>query len=52
MGVRKSPDIFQDKMNKIFRGFEFIWAYIDELLIITKSDWTDLGKIGTNPTKA
>ena len=39
MGVRKSPDIFQKKINNIFRGFEFIRAYIDDLLIITKDDW-------------
>ena len=26
-------------MNKIFRGFEFIQAYIDKLLIITKGGW-------------
>ena len=28
-------------MNKIFRGFEFIQAYIDDLLIITKIDWSN-----------
>ena len=39
MGVSNSPDIFQDKMNKIFRGFKFIQAYIDDLLIIAKGDW-------------
>ena len=41
MGVAKSPDIFQQKMNDLFHGFEFIRAYINELLIITKEDWTD-----------
>ena len=41
MGVSNSPDIFQDKMNKMFCGFEFIEAYIDELLIITKGDSSD-----------
>ena len=41
MGVSNSPDIFQEKMNKMFRGFEFIRAYIDDLLIIAKSDWSD-----------
>ena len=25
----------------MFRGFEFIWEYIDDLLIITKGDWSD-----------
>ena len=26
-------------MNEMFFGFEFVWAYIDDLLIITKGDW-------------
>ena len=41
MGVSNPSDTFQDKMNKMFRGFEFIRAYIDELLIITKGDWSN-----------
>ena len=41
MGVYNSPDIFQAKMNKRFHGFEFIRAYIDDLLIITKGDWSN-----------
>ena len=41
MGVVNSLDILQEKMNEIFRGFEFIQAYIDDLLIITKGDWDD-----------
>ena len=41
MGVSNSPDIFQEKMNEMFRGFEFIQAYINDLLIITKGDWSD-----------
>ena len=32
MGVLNSPDIFQQKMNDLFHGFEFIRAYIYELL--------------------
>ena len=40
MGICNSPDIFQEKMNKNFRGFEFIRAYIDDLLIITKGDFS------------
>ena len=36
-----SPDIFQQKMNDLFHGFEFIYAYIDGILILTKGDWTD-----------
>ena len=41
MGVANSPDIFQQKINDLFRGFEFIRAYIDDILILTKGDWTD-----------
>ena len=26
--VRNSLDIFQEKMNKMFHIFDFIWAYI------------------------
>ena len=46
MGVSNSLNIFQDKMSEILRGFEFVRAYIDDLLIITKGDWSDhLGKL-------
>ena len=41
MGVSNSPDIFQQKRNDLFHGFEFISAYIYDLLISTKGDWTD-----------
>ena len=41
MRVSISPDIFQQKMNDLFHGFEFIRAYIDNLLILTKRYWTD-----------
>ena len=41
MGVGNSPYIFQQKMNDLFHGFEFIRAYIEDVLILTKGDWTD-----------
>ena len=41
MGVSNSPEILQEKMNEIICGFEFIQAYIDKLLVITKGDWSD-----------
>ena len=41
MGISNSPEIFQHKMNDLFHGFEFIRVYIDDLLILTKWDWTD-----------
>ena len=31
MGVANLPDIFQHKMNDLFQGFEFIFAYIDNI---------------------
>ena len=39
MGVCNSPEKIQEKMNEMFRGFEFIQGYINELLIITRGDW-------------
>ena len=36
IGVASSPDIFKQKNNDLFQGFEFICAYTDELLILTK----------------
>ena len=41
MEFANSPDIFQQKINDLFNGFEFIQAYIDDLLILTKGYWTD-----------
>ena len=41
MGVENSPDIFQHKMNNLFHGFEFIRAYIYNILILTKGYWID-----------
>ena len=49
MGVINPLDIFQEKMNKMFRGFEIFRAYINDLSIITKGDWSDqLEKLETN----
>ena len=39
MGIANIPDIFQQTMNNLFHWFEFIRAYIDEVLILTKGDW-------------
>ena len=41
MGICNSPEIFQEKMNKMFRGLKCIKAYIDDLFIISKGDWSD-----------
>ena len=41
MWFANSQDIFQQKTNDLFYGFELICAYIDNLLILTKGDLTD-----------
>ena len=41
MGLSNSPDIFQEKMAELFSGFEFVRAYIDDLLCLTKGTWDD-----------
>jgi hypothetical protein len=41
MGLCNSPDIFQEKMSTLFGDLEFIRTYIDDLLVLTKSDWQD-----------
>ena len=41
MGVANSPEIIQHKMNYLFHGFELIRENIDDILILTKGDWTD-----------
>ena len=41
MGVPTLPDILQKTINDLFHGFEFIRAYIDDLLILTNRNWID-----------
>ena len=41
MGLCNSPDIFQEKMNELFSGFDYVRAYIDDLLVITKGSFND-----------
>ena len=41
MGLCNSPDIFQEKMSSLMAGLEFVRAYIDDLLIISKTTWDD-----------
>ena len=38
MGICISPDIFQEKMSKLMMGSEFVRAYLNNLLFITKGD--------------
>ena len=41
MGLCNSPDIFQEKMNELFAGFEYVRAYIDDLLVISNGTFDD-----------
>jgi hypothetical protein len=41
MGVACSPDIFQAKNSELMATLEFVRAYIDDLLCITKGDFED-----------
>ena len=41
MGLCNSPDIFQEKMGNLMQDLEYVRAYIDDLLVITKGDWAD-----------
>ena len=41
MELCNSPDIFQDKMNDYFNGLEHVRDYIDDLLIISNSNFED-----------
>jgi len=37
MGLSNSPDIFQERMYKLFSDLEFVQAYIDNLLVTSCS---------------
>ncbi len=41
MGLCNSPDIFQEKMNELFEGLDFVRAYIDDLLCLTSGTFED-----------
>ena len=41
MGIACSPDIFQAKMSELMVALEFVRAYIDDLLCITKGSLDD-----------
>jgi len=41
MGLCNSPDIFQEKMSELMEGLEYVRAYIDDLLIISKGSYEE-----------
>jgi hypothetical protein len=52
MGLCNSPDIFQEKMSCLKANLEYVRAYIDDLLIITKGNYLEhLQKLATVLTR-
>ena len=41
MGLCNSPGIFQEKISELFIGLDTVRVYIDDLLHVTKSSWTE-----------
>jgi hypothetical protein len=41
MGIAGSPDIFQGKMSELMKSSEFVRAYLDDLLCISKLSLED-----------
>jgi len=41
MGVSCTPDIFQSKMNGLLGDIEGVRAYLDDILILSKSTYTE-----------
>ena len=41
MGISGAPDIFQQKMTTLMANLEFIRVYLDDLLILTKSSFSN-----------
>ena len=41
MGVCNSPNIFQEHMSELMAGLKFVRFYIDDLLVVTKSDFKE-----------
>ncbi len=41
MGIMGVPDIFQEQTSNLFHGIEFVRAYLDDLLVITKGTFEE-----------
>ncbi len=41
IGIAGSPDIFQEKMSELMESLEFVRAYLDDLLCISKLSLED-----------
>ena len=41
MGIANSPDIFQSKIIRLIEGLDYVRAYLEDILIITKNTYDD-----------
>jgi hypothetical protein len=41
MGIAGSPDIFQSKMLELMEDLEYVQAYLDDLLCISRNSFED-----------
>jgi hypothetical protein len=41
MGIADSPDFFQSKMSELMESIEYVQAYLDDLLCISRSSLKD-----------
>jgi hypothetical protein len=41
MGIAGSPDIFQSKMSELIKDMEYVQAYLDDLLCISRNSLED-----------
>ena len=41
MGIKNSPDIFQEVMNNIMGDLEFALTYLDDVLIVSDGSFKD-----------
>ena len=41
MGLCNSPGNFQEKMDELFNGLEYVRTYIDDFIIISNSNFED-----------
>ena len=41
MGLYKIPNISQENISKLFKGFNMVYAYIDDVLVMNKDEFKD-----------
>jgi hypothetical protein len=41
MGIACLPEIFQSKMLELMKSVEYVWAYLDDLLCISRNSFED-----------